>query len=93
MKIKRSTTYEISNIGLVKRAQATERESVRLEKLVFTQCGNVWGEALGCGVISLADGPLVVSLHWQDGAMEEEAVRGLSEYLARRLSNICLNMD
>jgi hypothetical protein len=90
MKKKRSNTYEISNIGLVKRLQMTEKDFVRLEKLVFTQCGNVSGEAIGCGVISLADGPLVVSLHWQEGAMKEEVVQGLSEYITRRLSNICI---
>jgi hypothetical protein len=90
LKTKRSTTYEVSNVGLVRLPQITEKDEVKLEKLVFTQSGNVFGEPIGCSVVSLADGPLTLALHWQDGALDEEVVHGLREYLDRRLSNICL---
>jgi len=58
---------------------------VRLEKLVFTQCGMPAGPAIGCSVVSVGAGPLVVSLHWQEGAVEERLLNEIKEYLERKL--------
>jgi len=82
MKGERGYTYEVSNVGLVK---IPERPEVKLEKLVFTQCAMVAGPAFGCSVISTTDGPLVLSLTWQEGVLEEEFVRGMKAFLEARL--------
>ena len=58
---------------------------MRLEKLVFTQCGMPAGPAIGCSVVSVGAGPLVVSLHWQEGAVEERLLNEIKEYLERKL--------
>ena len=58
---------------------------MRLEKLVFTQCGMPAGPAIGCSVVSVGGGPLVVSLHWQEGAVEERLLNEMKEYLERKL--------
>jgi hypothetical protein len=58
---------------------------VRLEKLVFTQCGMPAGPAIGCSVASVLGGQLVVSLHWQEGAVEERILNEMKAYLERKL--------
>lgn len=55
---------------------------------MFTQCGMPAGPAFGCSVISVKDGSLVLSLHWQDGAVKEGLLREMKEYLERRLLDI-----
>lgn len=82
MKGKRGYTYEVSNVGLVKIAGDAE---VKLEKLVFTQCAMVAGPAFGCSVISTFDGPLVLSLTWQEGVLEEGFVGEMRAFLEARL--------
>lgn len=79
----RSETYEVSNVGVVD--MRGEEGEVKCEKLVFTQCGMVCSAAVGCGVISVREGPLVVSLTWQEGVVEEAIMDGLKGYLERRL--------
>jgi molybdopterin biosynthesis enzyme MoaB len=58
---------------------------VRLEKLVFTQCGMPAGPAIGCSVVSVVGGSLVVSLHGQEGAVEEGLLNEMKAYLERKL--------
>lgn len=86
---KRESTYELSNIGAVKLASdvLVLEEGVKLENLIFTQCGMVVGPAIGCSVISVQKGPLTVSLHWQEGGVEQELMDGLKACLKRRLSS------
>jgi hypothetical protein len=70
IKVERGTTYELSNVGLVKIAGNQANAKVKLEKLVFTQCAVVAGHAIDCSVISTLDGPLVLSLTWQQGVVK-----------------------
>lgn len=89
MKRKRGCTYEISNIGAVTLPERTEgSEGVELEKLTFTQCAMVAGPALGCSVISIRGKSLVVSLHWQEGILEDGFVSQFAAYLERRLLHL-----
>lgn len=54
MRKERGGTYEVSNLGVVRLPENPGGRSVlRLEKLVFTQCGMVTGPAIGVGVVSL----------------------------------------
>jgi len=81
----RSHTYELSNIGVVTLPTPPEPVNIKLDKLVFTQCGMVAGPAIGFGVVSLAGGPLVVSIYWQEGILEEELMEELRCSLEERL--------
>ena len=85
LKGSRGNTYELSNIGVVTLPTLPEPASMKLEKLIFTQCGMVVGPAIGCGVVTLSGGPLVVSLHWQSGILGEEFMEELKCSLEERL--------
>jgi hypothetical protein len=89
LKRKRDETWEVSNLGVVKMPEEPEgTKVVSFEKMVFTQCGMVAGAAIGCSVASVYEGPLVVSLHWQEGIVEERIIKRLRDYLERRLSSL-----
>ncbi|CZR50676.1 uncharacterized protein PAC_00550 [Phialocephala subalpina] len=81
----RCYTYELSNIGVVDMPTFAKGSEIRLEKLIFTQCGMPAGPAVACNGVSIKGGPLVLSLTWQEGAIGEDVVAGLREYLERRL--------
>jgi len=86
MKQKRGCTYELSNVGAVTFPERPEGSAgVELEKLVFTQCAMVAGPAIGCSVISVTGKPLVVSLHWQQGIVDDTLITALGGYIERRL--------
>ncbi|KAF4630132.1 hypothetical protein G7Y89_g8010 [Cudoniella acicularis] len=87
MKRKRGSTYEVSNIGSFKfyHGAGEEAGSVKLEKLIFTQCGMVAGPAFGCSVVTVFGGPMVLSLHWQEGIIEEDMLVGLKTFLELKL--------
>jgi hypothetical protein len=86
MEKKRGYTYELSNVGAVAFPERPKgSEGIELEKLVFTQCGMVAGPAFGCSVISVTGKPLVVSLHWQQGIVEDKLITDLARYIERRL--------
>lgn len=80
---KRGGTYELSNVGVADFGAGNE--DLRLEKLVFSQCGMVTGPVIGLSVVSVKEGPLVITIGWQDGALEEEFVKGLATFLKERL--------
>ncbi|APA06797.1 hypothetical protein sscle_02g015670 [Sclerotinia sclerotiorum 1980 UF-70] len=81
----RSETYEISNLGVVRMNQASRKSSLRLDGLIFSQCGMVFGAPIGCNVVSLESGPLIISLTWQKGGVEDEVMEGLQQFLKSRL--------
>lgn len=66
---------------------------MRLEKLVFTQCGMPAGPAFGCSVVSVRGGPLVISLHWQEGAVKEGLMAEMKAFLERRLLEMGNDVD
>jgi hypothetical protein len=84
MKRKRGYTYELSNIGVVQLPDDSPG-NVRLEQLVFSQCAIVAGPAIGFSVISLKEGPLAITLNWQEGLSENEFMEKMGIYLNRRL--------
>lgn len=86
MKGKRGYTYELSNIGVVEIPERKEGDlRVRLENLAFTQCGMVAGPAVGCSVVSVKGGPLILSLHWQEGVVGEGFMEDMKGFLERGL--------
>ncbi|RFU36084.1 hypothetical protein B7463_g239, partial [Scytalidium lignicola] len=88
MNRKRSTTYEISNVGVVDFVASfpsTADQGIRLEKLVFSQCAMVVGPVIGLSAVSVRDGPLVISFCWQEGALEEGFMKRMVSFLKERL--------
>lgn len=86
MQAPRNSTYEISNVGVITLPERPEGiHGIELDKLVFTQCGMVAGPAIGCSVISVKGKALVVSLHWQEGIVDEALMASLGTYIERRL--------
>ncbi|KAF5878097.1 uncharacterized protein Bfra_000264 [Botrytis fragariae] len=81
----RSESYELSNLGVVKMNRVPEENSLKLDGLIFSQCGMVFGAPIGCNVVNLGGGPLVISLTWQKGAVEDEVMEGLQKFLRNRL--------
>lgn len=85
MRPPRGYTYELSNIGVVDIPAFERDEGVKLEKLIFTQCGMPAGPAVACNAVSMKGGTLVLSLTWHEGAIGEDIVGMLRGYLERRL--------
>lgn len=85
---KRPLTYELSSFGnlkVVDVAEDTEKNALKLEKMIVSQCGSVTGPVFCCNCISIAGGPITVSLTWQKGSLEEKMIDGMAAYLERRL--------
>ncbi|KAM0531948.1 hypothetical protein ACHAP6_006578 [Verticillium nonalfalfae] len=80
----REYTYELSNLGTM-RVAPTTGGGIILERLIFTQCGMVAGPALGINCASVQGGPLIISITWQDGIVEEDLVGHVARELEQRL--------
>ncbi|KAF7906650.1 hypothetical protein EAF00_000929 [Botryotinia globosa] len=85
MSAERSETYELSNLGVVRLNKVPQEPSLKLDGLIFSQCGMVFGAPIGCNVVNLEGGPLVISLTWQKGGVEDEVMEGLQKFLKIRL--------
>ncbi|KAF7949475.1 uncharacterized protein EAE97_002984 [Botrytis byssoidea] len=85
MSAERSETYELSNLGVVRLNKVPEEPSLKLDGLIFSQCGMMFGAPIGCNVVNLEGGPLVISLTWQKGGVEDEVMEGLQKFLKMRL--------
>ncbi|KAF7894481.1 uncharacterized protein EAF01_009932 [Botrytis porri] len=85
MSAERSESYELSNLGVVRMKRVPEENPLKLNGLVFSQCGMVFGAPIGCNVVNLEGGPLVISLTWQKGGVESKVMEGLQRFLKKRL--------
>ncbi|KAL6922559.1 hypothetical protein FSST1_006585 [Fusarium sambucinum] len=83
---KRQYTYELSNLGLILSISPPEGSGIKLEKLVFTQCGFVAGPALGFNCVSVKGGPLTLSVTWQGGIVQESIIESVIDELEARMS-------
>ncbi|RFN45458.1 hypothetical protein FIE12Z_10324 [Fusarium flagelliforme] len=81
----RKYTYELSNLGSTSDISPPDDSNLKLEKLTFTQCAVVAGPAIVFNCVSTRGGPLVISVTWQEGIVEESlidhVVRGLEDRL------------
>ncbi|TVY87821.1 Acyl-CoA ligase [Lachnellula willkommii] len=83
---KRALTFGISNLGVVGGVEdVAEGATLRLEKMVISQCGSVTGPVFGFNSASIPGGPLAITLTWQKGVVEEEFFNEMATYLSRRL--------
>ncbi|KAH7324096.1 hypothetical protein BKA65DRAFT_436364 [Rhexocercosporidium sp. MPI-PUGE-AT-0058] len=87
---KRPLTYELSSFGNLKVVDPTQDlKSTRLilDKMLVSQCGSVTGPVFGCNCVSIAGGPMTITLTWQKGSMEEKMIEDMAKYLRSRLLN------
>ncbi|KAJ5620999.1 hypothetical protein N7510_004983 [Penicillium lagena] len=80
----RDTTWEVSNLGSMPCRPARTgagNDGWTLRRSIFTQSGNAIGAAFAVNVSSVAQGPLTLTLTWQDGIVEGALMDGLAKDL------------
>ncbi|KAL3425355.1 hypothetical protein PVAG01_02146 [Phlyctema vagabunda] len=82
----REGTFEVSNINSFNNSSKDGKWII--ERLLFTQCGMVAGNAMSFNVASVIGGPLTISATWQDGIVEESLVEAVIQDLERNLLRI-----
>ena len=82
----RSATFETSNVGIFAGRKATEKWS--LERMVFSQSGQLVDGAVCFNSASVAGGRLVIAVTWLDGAIKERLVDDISRDLEHGLHDI-----
>ncbi|KAK5415473.1 Alcohol acetyltransferase [Exophiala xenobiotica] len=65
---RRDCSYEVSNLGNFRAAGKCERVSV--SEMIFAQSADVNGPALDFNVVSVAEGPMTITITWQIGALD-----------------------
>ncbi|KAK5196647.1 Alcohol acetyltransferase [Exophiala xenobiotica] len=65
---RRDCSYEVSNLGNFRAAGKCERVSVT--EMIFAQSADVNGPALDFNVVSVAEGPMTITITWQIGALD-----------------------
>jgi Alcohol acetyltransferase len=86
---KRGQTFEISNLGVAKMAKGSnEGNPWTVERMVFTQPGMVISAAVSFNCATIPGGPMMVSLTWQDGVVEDGFVDELATKLKTGLSTM-----
>lgn len=70
----RETTWEVSNVGAV---EMEAEGGWRVDRMVFSQSGNVAGNAFGVNVAAVRGGELAVTLSWQEGIVQGEVMDGV----------------
>ncbi|KAM0437838.1 hypothetical protein ACHAPT_002203 [Fusarium lateritium] len=80
-------TYELSNLGSAAGTPTRTSNRLKMEKLVFTQCGMVAGPAIGFNCASVRGGSFTISITWQRGVVKESLVEHLAKDLERRLNH------
>jgi hypothetical protein len=65
---RRDCSYEVSNLGNFRAAGKCERVSV--SEMIFAQSADVNGPALNFNVMSVAEGPMTLTITWQIGALD-----------------------
>ncbi|KAF5593860.1 uncharacterized protein FSUBG_9633 [Fusarium subglutinans] len=83
----RRYTYELSNLGLVSSISPPEGSGIKLDRLIFTQCGFVAGPALGFNCVSTRGGNFTISITWQSGIVAESVVENVVQELESRLGS------
>ncbi|KAI4193138.1 MAG: hypothetical protein LQ350_008454, partial [Teloschistes chrysophthalmus] len=78
----RETTFELSNLGIVKIGGDVLPDAWSLDSMTFTQGAQPAGAALTINCISVDGGALTLAITWQDSIVHESIINALaSEYL------------
>ncbi|KAM6529774.1 Alcohol acetyltransferase [Fusarium falciforme] len=79
-------TYELSNLGSARSVPTQPSDRLKLDKLVFTQCGMVSGPAIGFNCASIPGGSFTISITWERGVVEESLIEQVAQDLELRLN-------
>ncbi|RSL41027.1 hypothetical protein CEP53_013016 [Fusarium sp. AF-6] len=80
-------TYELSNLGSASSIPIQSRNQLKLDKLVFTQCGMVTGPAMSFNCASVRGGSLTISITWEWGVVEESLIEQVAQDLKHQLNH------
>lgn len=86
----RDSSFEFSNLGSLEvKDGSLSKEGgipcVSLEKLVFSQCGQVAGASLAFNCVSIRGGPMTLCISWQDGTISESLVDEVKKGIQDRI--------
>jgi hypothetical protein len=82
---KRETSFEISNLGRVGKQNEATGCGWRRGRMMFSQSASAMGSAIGCTVVTGADGCLVLGFTWQNGVVEDEVAEEVVQSLEREI--------
>lgn len=87
----RSTTYEISNLGSLDISAVGGTWAI--DRILFTQSGNLTGPAINFNVANVARGFLTVSATWLEGDVEDSLVEALLRDVEYSLKKVAEGKD
>ncbi|KAI9765350.1 MAG: hypothetical protein M1840_007430 [Geoglossum simile] len=88
---KHNGTFEISNLGVFKGntgEQAPRDGEWKIERMVFSQSAMAVGAAMGFNCVSIENGPLMISITWLDGIVEDSQLEALASKVEARLKSL-----
>ncbi len=73
---KRDYSFEVSNLGFVGAGMQdiSDGSNLRRGRMVFSRSASALAPALGCGIVTGADGCLVLGYNWQVGIVDDGLV-------------------
>lgn len=84
----RDSSFEVSNTGAVD-GSGGEQGPWRMQQLLFSQSGNVTGDAVSFSVSSVRGGPMTVVASWVEGVVDEAVVDASLEKLVYLVDDVC----
>ncbi|KAL4794348.1 alcohol acetyltransferase [Aspergillus venezuelensis] len=84
----RSSTFELSSLGVVKTDKADDEALPQLNRIIFTQSASVTGSAIEFSLITGPDGYLTLGASWQPGVVEEEVIEKIVGTLRDKLQKL-----
>ncbi|MCJ1281883.1 hypothetical protein MMC26_001206 [Xylographa opegraphella] len=88
----REVSWELSNLGVVKKISGSLLGNWVLEDMTFTQGAQPIGPALAINCVSVQDGPLTIAITWQESVVNEDIIDALAHGfvdLSRLLDHEC----
>jgi hypothetical protein len=77
----RDTTWEVSNVGVLKVGNQSDATTWRVNRVVFNNPSMVAGAAIGVNVASATGGYLTITISWQEDVVPAELTVGLAQDL------------
>lgn len=88
----RNGSWEISNVGVLSPGAAAADAGdakYKITRVLFSNAGMPTGAAIGVNVVSVADGPLGISLSWQKDIVDDELVEYVASGLRKLVDGFC----
>lgn len=88
---KRDYSFEVSNLGFIgaDMRDMAQGSDWRSGKMVFSRSATMSSSALGCAVITGADGCLVLGYNWQVGIVDDELTKKVIKKVEDEILKLC----